>query len=325
VAGACSRQVDPPSAPDPIAGPSIACPSTVRRDVTAQQTIVTYPAPVVTHGAPPLTTSCTVPSGNAFPLGTTAVMCTVRDAQLRTAQCTFDVTLTAIPVLQGSTLLAFGDSVTCCEVAPPTTVQVKDPDHSYPVVLQDLVTARYTTQAVQVFQDGLAGESVFAGEDRFADALSLVRPDAVLLLEGTNDVNSDKAASDIVQALRADALRALGRGVRLVLLSTLLPQAPDNCETGVPCRAFKPEGVLAVNDGIRALSIPGVATVDMYAAFLPRVSTLIGNDGLHATVAGYQVMAQTFLAALEATFEVPLPPGPTPPAAAAARVQRSPR
>jgi lysophospholipase L1-like esterase len=309
---ACSKPTPVAPAPEVIGAPRLTCPASLNLAATAQLSIVNYTAPVVADGTPPVTSTCTIASGATFPLGTTSVICTAQDGASRAAQCTFDVKLTAVPKLKGTKILAFGDSITCCEVAPSTTVQLYDASHSYPTILQELATARYTAQPVQVFQQGSEGETASAGENRLVDAVNNTQPDALLLLEGTNDVNAGKPTGQIASALKADIRRAKDRGVRLVLLSTLLPEVVENCQAGVTCRAFDPSGVLDLNDAIRDMaSSEGVVLVDMYGVFLPRVSTLIGNDGLHATVEGYQVMAETFLTALAANFEEPIPPGPT--------------
>jgi hypothetical protein len=55
--------------------------------------IVTYGLPLVGGGVPPLTTTCVPPSGSFFPMGTTMVVCTVRDALGNTAMCSFPVTV----------------------------------------------------------------------------------------------------------------------------------------------------------------------------------------------------------------------------------------
>jgi lysophospholipase L1-like esterase len=314
IAGLASCTQPTPISPPQPGSPRISCPASLSFDTTAETSLVTYPAPVVSDGAPPVTTTCTRQSGSTFPVGTTPVICTAQDSQARSSQCAFDVKLTALPRLKGTRILAFGDSITCCEIAPAVTPQETDPAHSYPAVLQQLLAARYTSQSVQIVQQGQQGESVFSGEDRLVGAIDSTHPDILLLLEGTNDVNvAANTGADlqkIVQALRADVQRARNRGVPLVLLSTLLPQVPELCTPG-QCRAANPEGVLDVNDGIRGIASQfGAVLVDMYAAFLPRKLTLIGNDGLHPTVEGTKVMAETFLAAISANYEQPLDPGP---------------
>jgi hypothetical protein len=67
--------------------------------------------------------------------------------------------------------------------------------------------------------------------------------------------------------------------------------------------------------------------VDTYAALAPLKETLIGSDGLHTTPAGNLVIAEAFLAAITATYEVPPPTASPVPAALSPRVpgSRTPR
>ena len=59
------------------------------------------------------------------------------------------------------------------------------------------------------------------------------------------------------------------------------------------------------NEGLRRIARNrGAVLVDLEAAFGTDYS-LLSEDGLHPNVAGYQVMAQAFLAAIRATLEKP--------------------
>src|SRR5262249_21947406 len=86
---------------------------------------------------------------------------------------------------------------------------------------------------------------------------------------------------------------AKSAGVQQVFLSTL-----------TPAFAFAGNMVPAMNDQIRALAASeGVVLVDSYSAFGGQSTTLIGVDGLHPTTQGYQVLAQTFFAQVQARCE----------------------
>jgi len=56
-------------------------------------TVVTYPAPVVTGGLPPITVTCIPPSGSLFPQGTTTVLCTAKDSAGQEVSDSFTVTV----------------------------------------------------------------------------------------------------------------------------------------------------------------------------------------------------------------------------------------
>ena len=101
--------------------------------------------------------------------------------------------------------------------------------------------------------------------------------------------------SHVIDDLRSDIHNAKSAGVQQVFLSTL-----------TPAFAFGGSMVPALNDQIRALAASeGVVLVDAYAAFGGQSTTLIGVDGLHPTTEGYQVLAQTFFAQIQANFEAP--------------------
>lgn len=298
---ACSSPTTVTPPPAPTAGPSVTCPADIAVDAVASPSPVTYPSPVATDGTPPVQTSCTIASGGLFPLGTTDVICTARDAASRSAQCVFHVKVTGIPRILGTKILAFGDSITCCQVFPPISVQAFDPDHSYPTVLQGLVTARYKTQTVTVFRAGVEGESVSDGTSRLLTLLDTLGPDVLILFEGINDVNGLAGLHDyssVIGPLRTDIRRARQRGVRLIILSTFLPQVPGLL------RAYNPAGVVEVNSEIRALAATeGALLVDNYVLFEPKKLTLIGDDGLHPTIDGHRALAENFLSAISKSFE----------------------
>src|SRR5579864_1204699 len=112
VAG-CSTptSVDPP----PVGPPVVSCPSNVTvTGASGTGQVVTYPSPTTTGGTPPVTTTCSPASGSQFPVGTTTVSCTARDAIQRPAVCSFTVTLTSSH-LGAMSFVAFGDSTTAGE------------------------------------------------------------------------------------------------------------------------------------------------------------------------------------------------------------------
>lgn len=299
-------KADPPPEADPVqTPPNISCPSSITVKVSRAPTVVEYPAPAVTGGAAPVSVSCARPSGALFSAGTSVVSCTATDPLGRSAQCSFQVTVDVTARLKGTTFLAFGDSITWGEVAPSFAnwvIQVYDPVNSYPTVLQSLLVEQFPSQAasIAVVNAGLRGESIVNSEDRLVAEVSRVAPDVLLILHGTNDVNAGTSPSAIGQSMRANIRRALQRGVKLVLVATLLPQVEGRF------RAFNPGGVLAANDAIRDAALrEGAILVDVFAAINPLKEKLIGDDGLHPTAEGNRVITETFAAAIRANFEAP--------------------
>lgn len=303
-AAGCSNPAGPVTPPPVVGPPSISCPSDVTNDVDRAPSTITYTAPIVTGGVAPVATTCTIASGSAFPSGTSDILCTATDAQQRSSQCVFRVKVNVTARLQGVTFLSFGDSLTDGEVAAPiTNVQDVQRENSYPTVLQGLLRALYPSQAadIVVTNGGESGKNAGNDEDRLTTLVRTTNPSAVLLLEGANDVNNGVDPGTILQSLRADIARAYrNSSVKRVFIATLPPQVPGRF------RAFNPDGVLDLNDAIRAAAPANQATlVDVYGALYPQRELLIGNDGLHPTVQGYKVMAEAFRAAISQVFEVP--------------------
>ncbi len=311
-ASACDKKT-PPIVPTPLDPPTISCGASVSLAVDVAPTIIQYAAPVAAGGATPLATSCTIPSGGEFPVGTTDVICSTTDAQQRRAQCVLQVTVSIAPRLIGTKILAFGDSLTEGEVSLPARMpRAVETQSAYPTVLQTLLRERYLTQAadIVVYNDGKGGETVSQGEDRLVEQIQALKPDALLLFQGTNDVNGGVLTADqIATQIRAGISRAYRFGVKKVFVSTLLPQVPGRQ------KAYAAPGVLDdVNDGIYYVADrEGAVVVDAWAAFNPQKELLIGIDGLHPTADGYKLLAELFRDALKTHFEV-APAAAAPPA-----------
>src|SRR5262249_22785154 len=155
--------------------------------------------PATTNGVAPVTTTCTPQSGSSFPVGTNSVTCSARDAVQQTAECTFNVSVTApppqAPLILYTKFLAFGDSITEGKTAAgllalnPICLNPTDntnPTGSYPAVLRNLLSQRYTTQTITVAQYGCGGEFVSDGADRLPIILTSQTPQVLLLQEGAN-------------------------------------------------------------------------------------------------------------------------------------------
>ncbi|HEX4348666.1 MAG TPA: GDSL-type esterase/lipase family protein [Vicinamibacterales bacterium] len=297
--------------PDP---PTIACPAAAAV-TSSTSTPVTFADPVVSNGKTPLTTSCTPPSGSSFPVGTTIVSCKTTDALQRLASCTFNVTVTPPPIISLTRFVAFGDSITWGQDGqddPNATplrvkplVQVLFP---YPIRLLQYLDARYTTQAAQLSMLNAGNPGEIAGSDttitRFGDVV--VRGgtyDAVLLMEGSNDVNlipGDAGAQNrALSALQSMIDFAKQHGVQ-PYLATLPPMNP----AGMPSRVAGASFVSQFNVAVAGLaSTEGIPLVDVNA----NISlSLLAPDGLHLRQAGYDKIAQVFLDKLETTAEAPV-------------------
>jgi lysophospholipase L1-like esterase len=291
--------------------PSLSCgPEIFRATLNTAGVAVTFDLPTASQGQGSVTVSCAPQSGTEFPPGTTPVTCTAVDALSRTASCTFSVTVVRVPQLSRTQFLAFGDSITAGEVTVPVGAggrdlivrQVVVPAASYPSVLLRTLQGRYSLQsdALAVANFGLGGERAINARNRFFGALNTVRPEAVLLMEGYNDIpgGQDGAASGAAAEIRAMAAEARLRGMR-VFIATLAPPRPGGS------RAIGQIYVDDYNSRMRAVaSQEGAVLVDVYGALLTDVQRYIGIDGLHPTEAGYARIADAFFQAIQGALEV---------------------
>ena len=111
--------------------------------------------------------------------------------------------------LSRTRFMAFGDSLTVGEIPDPST--------PYPIILQTELRSRYLSQAndIVVINAGVGGERLLNGVLRFEDAFAAHRPEAVLLMEGVNDLLS--LGPDIsTTLLQIMAQHAMSRNARRV-------------------------------------------------------------------------------------------------------------
>jgi lysophospholipase L1-like esterase len=301
MASACSSPAEPTPPPE---GPSVSCPvalNSISADGMPLQVSFATPTPLA--GAPPVTVSCAPASGSNFPVGITTVTCTARDSLSRQATCSFSVQITVQPRLKLTRFLAFGDSLTEGKLSASGLFgPLADSPTSYPAQLLGLLTERYSAQAPTVTTSAKAGERATEGELRLPGELRRYGPEAVLLMEGANDLNTADAAQNVAPA--ADAMREMVQDVirsgATAFLATLPPQRPGALKAiGAP---FVP----SFNDRIRLIAIQeGAVLVDVWTAFGGQATTeLVGGDGLHLTEAGYKKLGETFFQAIRTRLDV---------------------
>jgi lysophospholipase L1-like esterase len=289
----CAQKTSSPAAPDDLTAsprPTVDCPAPVlTQSFTGLSVRVVFPDPQATGGVHPLSVSCSPASGTAFPIGTTTVVCNVVDAASQAFPCSFTVRVLGPPRVSATRYLAFGDSITEGSAFD-----------SYPSRLRPKLATRYPTQNLVVVNDGIAGETAAGGgRQRFAGQLDAIRPEAVLLMEGSNDLLGGTAgAAAAIDALTNMVRTARGRGI-IVFLATIPPQ-----RLGGPRDAVARLVPGYNNDVIALAQREGATLVDVYTAMGGNAS-LIGPDDLHPTSAGIEVIAQTFYNVIQQTLELP--------------------
>jgi len=309
---ACGGSGPPPVGPTPP-GPSLTCPANMQTPaVHGEPTPVNYTPPVAQNGQAPVTTTCAPVSGSAFPLGDTTVNCTATDALARSATCSFTVAVTKVPQLGVTRILAFGDSLTSGTTSPdPMTLAVSEPD-SYPYQLNDLLTARYTDQTIEVVNEGCGGEFVAmknsncaGGVQRLPVVVDQHRPQVVLIMHGANDLRRpSREISGIVGAIEQMVSDAQRRGAK-VMVASLPPQNPEGTRGDAAERL--PEFTRKLEE---MAADEGAEFVDLYH-IMGTWQGYIGMDGLHPTVTGYGKIAEIFRDRIQERFEIVDEPAPS--------------
>jgi len=217
------------------------------------------------------------------------------------------------PVLGATRFVAFGDSITCgVESLFDSLVSLPCPNGTfgYPERLRSMLRAYAPAQDLQfsMTKRGYPGEWARDGETRLRTELAelmsnptlAARPQALLLIEGINDMNNGTSAPRAAASLAQ--LAQIGRLYNLTVLVGTLPQTYPNTMSGGSNAAEKIEEFNG--ELVRLLSgVQNVHIVDLYRAFGAN-RALIGGDGLHPTPAGYDVIAQQFHAAIVRVFPV---------------------
>lgn len=312
---ACTRGPTAPTAPPVIVPPpvvvvpdppTVACPSPVTRSTTGAGVTITYDTPAAEGGQSPVTVACEPASGGTFAIGTAEVRCTATDSLNRTASCAFAVTISRLPVLSRTRFLAFGDSMTVGTTttlnpsAPPPYLFQDLTNDSYPAVLTQLLSARYTSQTITVRNEGKGGEKAVDGVGRAQVVINANRPEVVLIMDGYNDLGtSGEAGIDpAIAAITDIAKDARFRGARVFIATLSPPPVAVN-------RGISNTTIARFNEKLRvAARGEGAVLVDVYAAMEHDPNRYNSDDGRHLNITGYRKVAETFLAAIQADLEV---------------------
>jgi lysophospholipase L1-like esterase len=191
------------------------------------------------------------------------------------------------PTISKTKFLAFGDSITFGVCGPQNNGPSVCP--SYVMRLEELLSARYTSQTFTMTTRAVGGESTALGRIRLPGELDTYKPEVLLLMEGTNDVVAPSLdINGAVGALEDMIVTALDRGV-IVFVATIPPLG-----TNGPFSYAVPR-VPQMNNAIRlAAARRGVVLVDVFAALNTDVQRYFPVDDVHPTAEGMRVIGQTF-------------------------------
>lgn len=302
----------PPATPTPLPEEKIGrlaltCPAPVQtQSFDGRPVPVRFELPMVTGGQAPVGVDCTPESGHGFDIGTAEVSCSASDALLQTASCAFQVTVLGPPRLSATRFLAFGDSLTAGWVSPPDGGARPEPTSAFPYLLQRDLQSRYVTQTFEVINAGAPGEEARDAVARFRSVVGGQRPEVVLLMQGTNDL--DVVAGGGAEGAAA-ALNTMVRYARDSGADVLLMTIPPQVHTGAAPL------VEAFNAMVRAIATRrGATLVDVHRLLLGsscsggRTTPCIGADGLHPTAEGYRLIADELSRVVRDLFDVEILP-----------------
>jgi lysophospholipase L1-like esterase len=193
-------------------------------------------------------------------------------------------------------ILCFGDSITYGVTLRSSPGEAARGDlalvEGYVPKLWRRLEERYGP-GLELINSGIPGETSSEGVERIRDDLRVYDPDLVLLLEGVVDVNHDAPRFPVVRENLADMMHLVRREGKAVIIGTYPLLNPEGFRTAGL------ENVPRLNDIIRQEAAQqGVRVADHERA----ISTDSGQgpDGLHPNNNGYETMADTWLAAIEA-------------------------
>jgi len=190
--------------------------------------------------------------------------------------------------------LAFGDSITF-------GVGAGGPPDGYPAELEDLLNQRGVN--AQVLNEGLPGETTVDGRNRLGGLLGGI--DVLLLMEGTNDINSDISPETTAFNLDAMADAAEARDVEVVH-ATIIPRLPSAGKDSRNVIGGQLSGAIRelAHEENRNLADPFYVFFrgldDAFDRFY-----LGGEDKFHLNAEGYDQLAEVFADAITGEDEVP--------------------
>ena len=186
-------------------------------------------------------------------------------------------------------IIAFGDSLTVGYQSPTEDEEFPQPV-PYTTFLnrkvEGLLRSRATGFRIELLNRGIVGELTNDMVDRFGHDVLGPRPDAVIILGGSNDLGWGMDPSSVAENLAGMYEEALKNGIR-----------PVACT--VPSVRGYDEGIrprLQLNELIKRYSgALGVTCVDLFTATADSAGRLraeYSNDGLHLSPLGYETMAE---------------------------------
>jgi|LakMenEpi03Aug12_release.lakeMendotaPanAssembly.Ray.scaffolds.fasta_scaffold119695_2 lysophospholipase L1-like esterase len=222
--------------------------------------------------------------------------------------------LGTVTALGATRFMAYGDSITFGTVSSFDGGYLFDsiPGTEYPVQFDNQLESAFASQNFTVTNEGVPGEWALQAitNGRFAQRMAAQRPQALLLLEGINDLNNDQSVAATVGYLQQMVELA-----RLYNTTVFIGTMFQTCVSTSPSGQVRPNAATRINgfnSALRAMAAgrQNVHVVDLFAAFGTQNCGpdggigILGGDGLHPNPSGYSIIATQFAAAVRNVFAV---------------------
>jgi lysophospholipase L1-like esterase len=152
---------------------------------------------------------------------------------------------------------------------------------------------------------GIAGQTTGDLLQRFLADVAAARPQAVLILAGTNDLARGIPVAAIVNNYQTMATLAAANNIKVIFASVtpVSDYHKDQNPAYERTPGRPPESIRELNDWLKSYcSKQGCAYVDYYSALVDekgQLKTDMSDDGLHPNAKGYRVMGPLASAAIE--------------------------
>jgi lysophospholipase L1-like esterase len=186
-----------------------------------------------------------------------------------------------------------------------------EPNSSYPAQLLELLNQRYSAQTIRVTNAGVPGEDAAEAISRLQSELGRLQPDVVLIMEGTNDLDPDS----MIPGLRgADAIETMvqdarSRGVDPIL-ATIPPQRTSRDTEPLVDPYNDIMRQIAIRQGVPLVDVHQIISLGQCLGAGSLELSCLGDDHLHPTAQGYELIANAFFQRLMDLYEPQGPGGP---------------